>query len=171
MGDLKAKLLRLGYRVAWKAMVLTWRVVPGEGRGAAVALHTPAGLLLVMPSYRDRFDLPGGGCGRREAPRDCALRELFEEAGVRLSSDALGPEIVIRWRDGLRDHSYYVFPCRLEQPPRPAVDGVEIIWAGYRFEDTISAQEVSPPVRRYLQRLGHRPEAQSPMGTPQISRA
>ena len=40
----------------------------------------------VYPTY---WDIPGGGVEKGELPRDGALRECIEEAGVRLDSSSL----------------------------------------------------------------------------------
>lgn len=63
--------------------------------GAKVVL-TCGGSVLVMrrddiPTipWPGMWDLPGGGIEPGESPEDCALREVFEETGLRLSPDRL----------------------------------------------------------------------------------
>jgi 8-oxo-dGTP diphosphatase len=53
--------------------------------GAICVVSRPDGrILLVKPSYRDGWSVPGGLVGRRETPRDAARRELREEVGLDL---------------------------------------------------------------------------------------
>ncbi|CAM3055890.1 8-oxo-dGTP diphosphatase [Paracoccus aminovorans] len=67
---------------------------------------THAGCLLAC--LRDDFDhipfpahwdLPGGGAEPGETPVDCALRELQEEFGLRLSPDRLQGRVFAAWND------------------------------------------------------------------------
>src|SRR5688572_8255324 len=47
------------------------------------------GVVLVRNSHRSIWELPGGYIDTGERPSDCALRELFEESGLK------GSEIVL----------------------------------------------------------------------------
>lgn len=48
------------------------------------------------------WDLPGGGAEPGETPVDCALRELSEEFGLRLSPDRLRGRVFAAWNDSAR---------------------------------------------------------------------
>ena len=41
-------------------------------------------ILLVKPSYRDYWHIPGGGVDAHESPLDAAMRELLEETSIRV---------------------------------------------------------------------------------------
>lgn len=68
---------------------------PRKRVSADVLLRDSSGrMLLVEPSYKPDWDLPGGMAEANEAPRAAARRELLEE----LSLDAqLGPVLCIDW--------------------------------------------------------------------------
>lgn len=51
-------------------------------------------VLLVKPSYKDVWEIPGGAIEPGEAPRMCCRRELREELGLEL---AIGRLLVIDW--------------------------------------------------------------------------
>ena len=81
--------LRLGYRVAYRAMDVWFWVRRPRVRGVACVLHDGAGRVLLMrQTYgdRQRWWLPGGFVGRSETPEAAAARECAEELGVEVSS-------------------------------------------------------------------------------------
>ncbi|GLF97478.1 NUDIX hydrolase [Streptomyces yaizuensis] len=58
---------------------------PRRRIGAVVLVQDPAGrILLVKPTYKPGWQLPGGGARAGEAVTDAAARELAEETGLRL---------------------------------------------------------------------------------------
>ncbi len=68
---------------------------PVDFHGAKVALISEHHVLTLLrdniPSipFPDMWDFPGGGREGDETPQDCVLRELWEEFGLRLSTDDL----------------------------------------------------------------------------------
>ncbi|MBB5122749.1 hypothetical protein AF335_04990 [Streptomyces eurocidicus] len=56
---------------------------PKRRLGALVLIRDDAGrILLVKPTYRDGWILPGGGAHQGESIADAAARELLEETGL-----------------------------------------------------------------------------------------
>ena len=54
--------------------------------GAIIAVRHSQDFLLVYHRTRKEWELPGGRIEEGESPRDCAVRELFEETGHRALS-------------------------------------------------------------------------------------
>jgi 8-oxo-dGTP diphosphatase len=54
-----------------------------------VLLNDNRDILLVKPTYRDGWLLPGGVVESFESPRDAALREIDEELGLAITIDRL----------------------------------------------------------------------------------
>jgi 8-oxo-dGTP pyrophosphatase MutT (NUDIX family) len=74
---------RAAYRVAYRLLWLTAFVRAPRGQGAKAALVCDGELLLVRHTYGPkRWELPGGGVRRREAPDAALRRELDEELGL-----------------------------------------------------------------------------------------
>ena len=60
-----------------------YRSLPAKRTGAAMLLTDVAGrLLLVKPTYKPGWEVPGGMVERNEAPHDAVARELTEELGL-----------------------------------------------------------------------------------------
>jgi 8-oxo-dGTP diphosphatase len=117
-------LRRLAYKIAYAGLMLNWLLRRSQTRGAKCLLTDGDLVLLVRHSYGPaRWDVPGGGIHRGEAPADTARREMSEELGLD------GPE----WRPlgsvrALVDHrrdTLHCFTCELHRPELN-VDPVEI---------------------------------------------
>lgn len=60
-------------------------IAPSFTVGAMVVIERSDGrLLFVRQSYRNKWGVPGGLLKRRESARDAAVREVFEEVGLRV---------------------------------------------------------------------------------------
>ncbi|MEH0931114.1 NUDIX hydrolase [Micromonospora sp. CPCC 205558] len=79
-------------------------------RVAAGALFFDADgrVLLVKPSYKDHWDIPGGYVEPGESPRAACKREIGEELGLTVP---LGPMLVVDWApaDNEGDKLLFVF--------------------------------------------------------------
>lgn len=76
--------------------------VPRKVIAAAVLCRDATGrLLLVHDSFRGHWTIPGGVVDADEDPRTGALREAYEEAGVRASAGALLGVFAMPWPDRL----------------------------------------------------------------------
>ena len=94
---------------------------------AVVMARGPAGVVLVFNRYRKVWELPGGMIDPGESARDCARRELAEEAECAAGPlDWLG---IVEVDDGRR-HCGAVFACDVAAVParvsNAEIDGVAI---------------------------------------------
>lgn len=100
---------------------------PGQHRETArVLLIDPQKRVFLLKTHFDpevglepRWITPGGGIDAGETPRQAAVRELFEETGLRVSEDQLGEQIWQQsgtwlWGDGVNTHSYVDYFFQLE---------------------------------------------------------
>lgn len=67
------------------------KIIGGAG---AIIRDTAARILLVKPSYRDHWEVPGGGLDLGEDPRQAFRREVKEELGLDLAPGRL---LVVDW--------------------------------------------------------------------------
>jgi 8-oxo-dGTP diphosphatase len=86
----------------------------GQPRFAVMIARAPGGVVLVFNRFRRVWELPGGLIDPGDTPRDCALRELREEAGCE------GDEVewlgLLEVDDGRR-HLGAVYACRSDSVP------------------------------------------------------
>lgn len=82
--------------VAWQAHLAEGNAKqPRKRVGADVLLRNDRGeILLVKPSYKPGWDLPGGVAEANEPPHLAAERELREELGLDIR---VGPLLVVDW--------------------------------------------------------------------------
>lgn len=147
---------RLGYRVAWRGLRLWWCLRRPTCRGAAVAVVENGSLLLVRPSYREEWGLPGGLVDRAESAAPAAARELHEETAIMVSADALTPlgEIAFE-RFGAR-FEVALFLWRPPVRPVVTVDGREIRAASWAGREALSGPGLGPDVGLLLERHSDR---------------
>ena len=95
--------------------------------GSAVLFTDPAGrVLLVEPTYKEHWEVPGGAVDADESPYDAAVRELKEELGLSVSPGRL---LVVDW-----------------VPPRPGrTEGVMFVFDGGGLSRAQAAEIVVPP--------------------------
>ena len=84
--------------------------LPRKRMGAALLFRDPDDrVLLVEPTYKPDWELPGGAVEADESPRDAAAREITEELGLTVVPGRL---LVVDWvppRDGRTDGLMLVF--------------------------------------------------------------
>src|ERR1044071_2627079 len=81
---------------AWNALLLEGnRTQPRKRVAADVLFRDKAGrILLVDPTYKPDWDLPGGMAEANEPPLDAAIREVREELGLEYHGGRL---LVVDW--------------------------------------------------------------------------
>lgn len=144
-------LWRLAYRCASRMRLLYWHVRRPRLEGAYVAVWHAGRVLMIRNSYRRNLSLPAGGLWRGERPVDAALRELREEVGI--ESDECALRYVGEIVDSLgyaEDHAH-IFELHCGEEPRAAVDGREVVWAGFLHVDEARARGVVSVVRKYFE--------------------
>lgn len=113
-------------------------------------------VLLVVPSYKDHHDLPGGMAEAGESPREAARREVVEELAI---DPPVGRLLVADWWHDSPDGRggpklLFVFDGGRLAPAhrdRIVVDGHEVI--GYGFHPVADLAAVTIP--RLANRIEH----------------
>ncbi len=146
------RLFRLAYRVAFRLWILRNFFLRPHHEGALVAIWHDGKLLVVRTSYRQSWDLPGGGIGRNEMPVEAVVREAREEIGV-----ALDPAMLMQVHEETTFHGYChdhlrIFQVELSAEPAVRIDSREIIAAAFMHPEELQALRIAGYLRRYLAR-------------------
>jgi ADP-ribose pyrophosphatase YjhB (NUDIX family) len=130
--------------------------LPRVAAGALIRNATGQ-VLLVRPSYKDGWDIPGGYVEPGESPGEACTRELHEEIGV---GGRTGRLLVVDWapHPAEGDKLLFVFDGSLMTEEEPAglhLDGVEIVEA--RFHGAEELPQLMPA--RLARRLALAPSS------------
>jgi len=64
-----------------------YKSLPTKRMGSGVLFfNSQSEILLVQPTYKETWEIPGGVVETNESPRNAAIREVREELGIDLSS-------------------------------------------------------------------------------------
>lgn len=102
-------------------------------------------VLLVKPSYKNRWDIPGGYVEPGESPRAACIREVNEELGLSIN---LGSMLVVDWApaSGEGDKILFIFDagtlCADDQQNIDFLDGEITEW---RFVNNEQLERLAPP--------------------------
>lgn len=79
------------------------RSLPGKRMGAGALVRDAAGnVLLVEPTYKANWEIPGGAVDEDESPVECVVREVREELGF---DAAPGRLLVVEYQHGRPDRT------------------------------------------------------------------
>jgi 8-oxo-dGTP pyrophosphatase MutT (NUDIX family) len=128
-------------------------VGPSYTVGALVAVRDGDRLLLLRPSYRTGWGLPGGMLQRGESPENAAVREAEEELGIRV--EVTGPGTLVL--DAGPRRIDFVYPAQTldgeSEPRRASPEVAEWRWFGME-----ELPHLLPEARWALEALEHRAE-------------
>lgn len=83
------------------------RIARAETAAGALFVDPEGQVLIVEPTYKPRWEIPGGMVERGETPREACERELHEELGLELP---VGRLLVVDWAPLVREERIrYVF--------------------------------------------------------------
>lgn len=131
---------------------------------SAVVINDDGEILLHRRSDNGKWSLPGGSVDPGEQPADAAVREVFEETGIKVVPQRLigvyaGPDLFFTYADG--NHvaiTSIAFRC---QPVggEPRLDGDETLEIGYFAPDKLPDSLLPNHLQRIKDALAAQPEA------------
>jgi len=143
---------RVAYKCAYRLMRVYWAAIHPQTHGALVAIWHQGEVLLVKNSYVSYHSLPGGYVRSSETGREAALRELFEETGIRVSPSDLKPVLDEQhdW-EGKREH-IEIFEIDVPERSTVVVDHREVVAAAFHSPQDALRLELFPPLRKVIER-------------------
>lgn len=118
-------------------------------RGTLVAIWNKGGILLVQKSYRKAWSLPGGLLKKGETLEQAAVRETFEEVGLRLNEKDLHFIAELPGELGPCDR-FHLFEVQVNGPVDVKIDGREIVRAEFIAPDKAFKRALYHHVENYL---------------------
>ncbi len=154
MRGLWDRAIRRGYRLAYLGLRAWWFVRRPATHGACVALWHDGKVLLIHPSYRNCYSLPGGFVRPGEPSEQAARRELREEVGI----DLPGGELRLAWSGTLpfesRQDTVDIWEALVEDAPAARIASHELVWAGWVRPAAALGRRLLPHVAIYLAQRG-----------------
>lgn len=144
---------RLGVAAYWLLWPGIW-LYTLHSRRTRIVLHSGSRIMVVRGWLSDgRWMLPGGGLHRGERPLSGALRELYEETGLRLPEDAVRPLAAEDFSaDGYRFYCHY-FAHETALELTPTADRREILEVRWINRADVSRKSCRRDVQRALELL------------------
>lgn len=156
MSSLLDPLVRVAYRGAYSLALAYWFVRRPETEGTLVGVWRGGKVLLLQNSYKHAFSLPGGGRHKGESPVETGARELREEVGLRVSTDALREVFSSRGSDEYKRDLCHFVELELDAEPTLVLDNREVVWARFLDVDTALQLPLVQVVRAYLEEASRR---------------
>ncbi len=138
------------YRLAYRALLSLWFFTRPTVYGVYIAMWYDERLLVIKNSYKKRFTIPCGRIKRGEDLAEAAVRELYEEVGIKLEKDQLNlvGEYTGEFKYAADIGNF--FEIGMTELPTFKVDNREVIWARFMTLDQISKLNLNPTVKAWL---------------------
>lgn len=119
-------------------------------RGALLAVWCEGRILLIQKSYRRGWSIPGGLCKKRETWEQAAVRETFEEVGLRVNTEHLKFIAEFPGDLGPQDR-VHLFDVEVSSPVQVVIDQREIIEAEFVVPQEALNRDIHQHIVTYLQ--------------------
>lgn len=132
-----------------------WTYVSSQERARVVLINERHEVLFVKGTISDwHWSLPGGGIERGEDPKAAAIRELYEEVGIRIDSDLVQKVGTIQKGDGKMPYTAHIFMAKLanNKIPEKPVNRMEIAEIAWMSQDS-DPKELSKVAQKAMELL------------------
>jgi 8-oxo-dGTP pyrophosphatase MutT (NUDIX family) len=138
------------YRLAYRALLALWFFTRPTVYGVYIAVWYDERLLVIKNSYKKRFTIPCGRVKRGEDVAEAAVRELYEEVGIRLKKYQLtfAGEYSAKYKYATDVGTF--FEIEMAESPNVQADNREVVWAQFIALDQISKLNLNPTVNAWL---------------------
>jgi ADP-ribose pyrophosphatase YjhB (NUDIX family) len=144
------KIAQIFYKLAYRAILLSWFFTRPTVYGVYVAIWYRDRLLVIKNSYKKRFTLPCGRVKRGENKAAAAVRELYEEVCIKLEKDQLTFVGDYAGKFKYATDIGTFFEITMTQLPQVQADNREVVWAQFVPLDQVYNLNLSPTVKTWL---------------------
>jgi len=126
------KLKKIVFKIVYPIMRLLWKVFKPNTTGVRVAIFNEGKeILLVKHTYRNGYFFPGGGIHNKETFENAAIREVFEEVGIKIEKENLNFKGIYQYfKEGKNDVIAF-FVVKIDEKEKVKIDEVEILEANW----------------------------------------
>lgn len=151
MNYLIDSLIQIFYKLLYKVVLCLWFFTRPTINGVFIGVWHKGKVLVIKNSYRKWYIVPCGGIRRKETLEIAAVRELFEEVGIKVEIGQIRfvGTYADRYKYALDTGHFYEFES--STMPEIRIDNREVVWAGFMRPEDAEALELNPLVRMYLQ--------------------
>ena len=121
---------RIAFTILYRCAAIVFSITKKRVCGSLVAVWSRDKILLVKKSYRKSWSLPGGMRKKGESWEQAAVRELFEEVGIRVDEEALSFVVEVTGDLGPGDRAR-IFQVQAKDRPFIQIDRREISTAEF----------------------------------------
>jgi len=139
------------FTVAFQFLRIVFTLTKTRVKGAIVAIWHDGRILLIKKSYRKRWSVPGGMVNKGETWKQAAVRETFEEVGIRIHENDLMFIAEVIGELGPCDRSH-LFQVKVDDPVDIEIDNREIKIAEFVKPEEAVKRELDENIRRYLRK-------------------
>ncbi len=132
-----------------------WSRLSAQERARIIIINERQEVLFVKGTISDwRWSLPGGGIEKGEDPKTAAIRELYEEIGIRVDDKVVQKIGIIQKGDNAIPYTAHIFKAELTHvalPERPVnvMEIAEIAW----FGQSIQPEKLSKVTQKAMELL------------------
>lgn len=121
------------------------------GKGVKVLIFYKNKLLLIKNTYRKGWTFPGGGVKVNELLKDAAIREVYEEVGIKINNLKKHGFFILPVKDSGK---ITVFSCKVKSP-KLKIDNLEIEEAKWVNVNEVSVMHLLPVATKCVKMCSH----------------
>ena len=150
MTRLYDKIAQLFLKLTYNSMLFLWSFTRPTVHGVFIAIWYKQKLLVIKNSYKKSFTIPCGRIKSGEDAANAAVRELYEEVGLRVDKHQMKfIGVYSSCYRNIKDIGNF-FEIEMTEQPKIQVDNREVIWFQFMPLDQVTDLNLNPTVRAWL---------------------